>query len=439
MLQAVTLPPSLGVLVEVFRSCFTAPSFRSFTVLLAGLISCTETRTVCGMLTASGWAGQRHHDWAHRFFASARWSADAVGLALAGLVLNRLVAVDAPVVVAVDDTLFRRSGRKIHGAGWHRDPTSPARGKASGWGHCWVVVGILVWLPFASRPVCLPVLARLFRPGKAAKPELAQELITQLVARWPQRQWHVVADALYGTRHWRELPEGVTITTRPRSNACLHEIHTPIPGAVGRPRYKGDKITLADIAENHAWRQVTVTRYGRTATTQITEHVCLWPNVLRRRHVRVILVRDSDTTRRGRAWDLVLITTDLHSPAATIVERYAARWAIEVTFHDAKHILGAGQARNRTPSAVERTLPFALTCYSLVIIWYATAGYHPDDVNQRRLIAPWYRTKTDPSYADMLTKLRKTIIAEQFRPTTPRPATTAETHAIHLAWTAAAA
>ena len=53
---------------------------------------------------------------------------------------------------------------------------------------------------------------------------------------------------------------------------------------------------------------------------------------------------------------------------------------------------------------------------SLTIIWYALHGHSPTDVAEHRARAPWYRTKTNPSTADMLAKLRRTIIAAQYSP-----------------------
>lgn len=64
------------------------------------------------------------------------------------------------------------------------------------------------------------------------------------------------------------------------------------------------------------------------------------------------------------------MTTDLATPVSVIVERYAARWAIEVAFHNAKNTTGVGEARNRSRNAVERTVPFGLYTQSIVIIWY---------------------------------------------------------------------
>jgi len=72
-------------------------------------------------------------------------------------------------------------------------------------------------------------------------------------------------------------------------------------------------------------------------------------------------------TEPGRP-PLALVTTDLATPTAAIIERYASRWAIEVAFGDAKNITGAREARNRVRPAVERTVPFALYTQSIVVV-----------------------------------------------------------------------
>jgi hypothetical protein len=151
--------------------------------------------------------------------------------------------------------------------------------------------------------------------------------------------------------------------------------------------------------------------------------------------VQVVLVRDRATTGYG----IALVSTDLTATPAQMIERYAARWSIEVAIEDAKQTTGVGQARNRLPTAVERTVPFGLVITSLAICWYATTGYHPDDVTAARELAPWYRDKAQPSVADMLAKLRRVIIAAQFRRTDPQPATPTEINTLRLAWENAAA
>jgi hypothetical protein len=114
-----------------------------------------------------------------------------------------------------------------------------------------------------------------------------------------------------------------------------------------------------------------------------------------------------------------LFTFDTQASTADVVARYAVRWSIEPANANGKQQMGVGQARNRLPKAVERTVPFGMLVQSLVIIWYALHGYHPDDVTTRRHEQPWYDTKTEPSFEDMLTKLRKALIAARF--STVRP------------------
>lgn len=136
---------------------------------------------------------------------------------------------------------------------------------------------------------------------------------------------------------------------------------------------------------------------------------------------------DPDAHRRGV--DAYLV------PA--LITRYAWRWSIEVTFAEARDLLGVGQARNRTRAAVERTVPFGLYCYTITVAWYALHGHHPSDAADRRERAPWYTTKTDPSVSDMAAKLRRTIIAARFLPTRSGRPTDQEIRAVQQAWAAA--
>jgi len=457
MLQVETVPASLAGLLRVFRPCFTAPSFRMFVALLAGMVAQPGRRTVCGMLVGAGLARVWRHGRAHWFFSRARWSVEQVGLALAGLVVSGLLPDGAPVLLAVDDTLMRRSGRRVSGAAWQHDAGRKGpKGSQVSWGTCFVVVGIVVALPFLDRPVCLPVLARLWRPKGASKAVLACRMVSAVVTRLtagstagsPGRVVHVVADAHYAgadgapTRHelvGRGLPDGVSLTSRLRRNAVLKAIAVPVPGASGRPRRIGARLgTPTDLARTLPWTSRRVSRYGRCDTVDIAELVCLWYGTYRSRAVRVVLVREpGNTTKAGH--DLALVTTDLDSPAADIVARYAARWSIEVAFEDARQHTGVGEARNRTVGAVERTVPFGLITQSIVVVWYTHHGHSPRIAQDRRAAAPWYRTKTHPAYHDMITTLRRTLIAARFLRGKPRTPTPEETLTVQLAWAEAAA
>jgi hypothetical protein len=441
MLRGLTLPATLSRVLDPFRSCFTAPTFEVFTALVAGLIAQPVSRTVCGMLTGAGLARVWQHCRAHRFFSAARWCPRQLGLGMAELIVTHLVAPGAPITVAIDDTLFRRRGKKVHGVGWFHDG-SAAGGVKLGFGNNWVVAAIIVTLPCLSRPVALPVLGALaVKGGDRSKPDLARDLVDALAEGFADRAIHVVGDAAYGCGAFAGLGSDMTMTTRARSNAVFCEPAPPRTGKRGRPRLKGQRIgTPAEIARSASWRTVSVCRYGTTATAQITERSCLWYGTWRTDPVRVILLRDTRrTSPKTSGYDIALVTTDLTATAQEIIARYAARWSIEVTFFDVKNLLGVGQARNRVPKAVQRTVPFGLLCHSLLIIWYARHGHATTDVAHRRTSAPWYRSKTGPSTLDMLTSLRRQIIAARFLPSSPRPATTEEILEVQQAWALAAA
>jgi SRSO17 transposase len=443
------LPASLEGLLVLLAPCFTRPTFRTFRALAVGQISQTGLRTVTGMLVGARLSGAWHHARAHRFFSQARWSPDELGLRLLDVIVARLTEPGAPLVLPVDDTLLHRLGRKVHATFWHHDATANSDRAAVAWGNNWVVVGVLVRLPFMARPVCLPVLFRLWQPkrkqipkGKpdperSSKPELAREMVDLIAARHPARKLHVVGDSAYGAGAWRGLPRQVTLTVRPRKDAALYALAPPRTGKRGRPALKGARLpSLSEIALDAAtsWQQVSARRYGKAEQIEVHAFRCLWPGALGYTPVQVLLVRDS---AKPCGYQLALLSTDLDATPAELVERYGERWSIEVCFEEAKQLAGVGQARNRTRRAVERTVPFQFHCMTLTILWYALHGHHPADVAAHRARAPWYQTKANPSFADMLAKLRRAIVAAQFSPGRLRAPERRKNIEIQQAWEAA--
>jgi hypothetical protein len=426
------VPASLMTLLAVFSPLFTAPSFRAFTALACGFLAQSGKRTVCGMLTGAGLSRLWPHDRAHSFFSRARWNPDDLGIAVARLVIALLVPDGEPVEVLIDDTLFRRRGKKVWAASWFHDGSAQGPAK-TGLGNNWVVLAVRVRLPALSRPVAVPVMARLVIKGtmSASRLWLARCMVTRLAAELPGRQVHVTADSAYAGEELKQLPDGVTWTTRLRSNAALHDLPPERTGRKGRPRLKGGRLpSLAKIAATAAFSQVTVTRYGKTETIAAAAFTCLWYSVAGTRTVTVVLIRDKPKT----GYDLALVTTEENTVIARVIERYAARWAIEVAIEDAKQLFGTGQARNRTARAVERTVPFMLACQAIAVTWYSDAGHSPADTAARRANAPWYTSKTEPSTADMTAKLRRVIIAAKFKRVHTDQPEPEEIHAIRLAW-----
>ena len=404
----VTVPPSLLIVLQALRPCFTAPSFATLAALVTGALSGARRRTVTGMWQAAGLAGSVHWSRAHRFFSRAVWDLDQVGLALARAVVARLVPDGGAVTVAVDDTLFHRYGKKVHGARYQHDGS--ARGHDGiGRGNCFVIAGIVVAVPFLARQVCLPVLFRLHIPKtSASKTEQARALAGLLAAALDGRTVHVVGDALYRGPAWRHLPAHVTFTTRLAANAVLYRPEPPRTGKRGHPAWKGQRLgTAAEIAVAATWRRTRVTRYGTTETVDLAVVTCLWWGSLHRTPIRVVLVRDLD---EARPYTLALATTDLAATGEQVVARYASRWSVEQSIKDGKDLLGAGDAQNRLPAAVERTTPLGLANLTILVLWYDLAGRPAADLNSRRQAAPWYRHKRHVSVEDMIIAFRRARI-----------------------------
>ena len=238
MLPGASLPiaASLMTLLAVLSPSFTAPSFRTFCGLACGFLAQPGKRTVCGMLAGAGLSRLWPHDRAHYFFARARWKPDDLGLAVARLVVSRLVPDGQAVEAVVDDTLFRRRGKKVWAASWFRDGSAPGPAK-TGYGNNWVVLAVIVRLPVLSRPVAVPVMAKLVIKGSNSRSRLwlARRMAEALAGALPGRAVHVTADFAYAGAELKGLPPSATWTTRLRKDAALHGL----PPAASRGRRAG--------------------------------------------------------------------------------------------------------------------------------------------------------------------------------------------------------
>jgi DDE superfamily endonuclease len=403
MLPAASLPMPVTWrdLLEELAPVFARRStHRLFVALACGMIL-ADRSTVVGMAAAAGMADRwRRACW---FFAGAAWDADELGLAVARLIVTHLLAGGEAVTVAVDGTFFKRWGPKVFAARWAYDGSAQG-GKKVAFGNTWVVAAIVVELPFCSSPVALPVLFRLWRgKGTASPVELAAEMVKLLAGAFPGRLVHGTGDAAF---HGRPLViQGSTWTTRLPANAVLSGPKPPRTGKRGRPRVKGDRLgTCAQIAASATWTGAVIHVYGHDTAVQIAAAEALWHGSFNTAPGRVVLVRDPGS---GKPYDLGLFTLDTGADPAAIAARYSWRWPIEPSNATGKQILGVGDACNRVQKAVERTVPFGFLVQALLITWYTCRAYDPADIDRRRRLCPWYRSKTSPSPADMLARLRR--------------------------------
>jgi hypothetical protein len=406
------LVPGFTQLLQGLSASMTTPTFHSLMTVLTGWVFASR-RTVTRMILAAGEAADKHYSSYHRLLSAARWSLDAVGLAVFDLIAPYLGDV---VMLGVDDTLARKRGLKMFGAGMHHDPLLSSRGKAiTNWGHSWVMLGVIIEFPFRrGHYYCLPLFFRLYLNKKSAarhrrayrtRPELAVELLLVLSNHAKNRRFHAVADSAYGGKSVLcHLPENCHLTSRLPLDARLYDAPpSRSPGQPGRPRKRGQRLPSPESLLSERCRRIFLDIYGRTEAARVADcqaRVYAAPTTA----LRVVAV---DPLAGGRPRQ-AFYSTCADASAEEVITWYAMRWSVEVTFHDSKQHLGFEQPQAWSRRAVERTAPLAMLLYSLVVLWFTREGHR----NWHPLDCPWYTSKAEPSFADMLATLRRLSVRQ---------------------------
>ena len=431
------LTPSFLTLLQHFVPAFTAPTYTTFVAVLTGWIASHRHRYVTEVIFSGGNVGNGHWCRFHRFFSHAAWDLDAISMTLAKLVVT-ILAPGATLLWAVDDTLCRKRGLTLYGAGMHYDPLISSRSRSLvSWGHDWVVLCLILvhpsWAP--TKVFALPIAMRLYRnrqgrtkgrgkaktrskkpsraphdPNHRTRPELALELIRLVAAWFPDDEILVTGDSAYGGRSvLAYLPANVHLISHVHPKGALYEPAPPKQEkARGPARKKGNRLpdmkAWADDP-NRPWTRLEFDQFGLHARLAVKAIQALYYKAGRDRLLTIVLVHDLE----GKRPDQMFFCTELSWSARDILSAYACRWAIECTFENCKQLLGLEDPANRLPKAVERTAPMALILYSLVVVWCHQAGHR----FVRFPLRPWYLKKREPSFADLLTTLRRVSYEEK--------------------------
>jgi SRSO17 transposase len=411
---ALNLVPSFLALVQPLGFAMRTPCFRSFVTVLSGWLFASR-HTVTGMLVAAGVAGKRHHASFHRVFSAARWSLDELGLIVFGIVAALLPP--GAIKLTLDDTLCCKRGLKMFGVGMHHDSKRSTRmHKVTSWGHSWVVLAVVVTLPCCpGRVFSLPILFRLYLNKSAAerarrtykkRSALAVELLRRLCEAHPARRFHVFADSAYGGETvLGYLPRNSDLTSSIIMKTRLHAPAPPrVPGRGGRPRKRGQRLPSPEQMLTQRGRRVTLAIYGRRDRVRIIETAACCFRVPGRL-LRIVVVEPLTGGRPAQAF----YSTIVEQTAEQVLTDYSGRWSIEETFFGSKTYLGFEEPQGWSRRAVQRTAPIAMLLYTLTVTWFARVGhalYSP-------LVRPWYRTKTRPSFADMLRTLKAACLRHE--------------------------
>lgn len=406
------LPPEAAPLLLALAPHFTAPTFARFVTLAAAAILTPGRRTVANVLRTAGDLAPGHDSSYRRVLSDARWSGLEVGCALARLLIDRL-APAGPVYLAGDDTVDGHPGPRVYGKGRHRDPIRSSHSfTAWRYGHEWVVLAVLVQLPFADRRRALPALVDLYRPPEVSRAEgrrhrtpaqLMCRLLRVLLARFPNRTFVFAGDSGYGThevaRFCRRHSERLTLVSKCHPDINLFEPPPPYAGK-GRPRVKGGRVPKPrQAAAGARLTALGVAWYGGgTRRVEAATGTGQWykggeglvP-------IRWVFARDATGTHR----DEYLLTTDAALTPEAVVSAYCGRWSIETTFQECRPGTGLESTRGRCRNAVTRAAPCLLGMYSAVALLYC------DLPPERRTGCVRWPGKATVAFSDALTSVRR--------------------------------
>jgi hypothetical protein len=305
------------------------------------------------------------------------------------------LAKDGPVVVVIDDTLFKKSGRKVEGTGIFRDTARSSIFRAVYARGLSVVIATLeVRPPWGGCPIALPISVRLHKKGGPTTVDLATEIMCQLASWLPERSFALRVDAAYASLIGRGLPR------------------TSVTARLGRPRARGARLESPDAMSkrlaNSDFDLVEYNCRGKTVAALVWSTRALWYKVDSRRLVTVLIARDP----AGVLADAFFVSGDEDATDAEILAAYAGRWAIEVTNREVKQCLGAEDPQCWKYQGPERAAHLSLWLYSAIWTWYI--GTFGTEVTWTP--RPWYRQKATPSFLDALAALRRTLWAERIMP-----------------------
>ena len=407
---------------------------------------------ICGhgpktITSAIKWNGRQLLDWSsdYKLFSRAKWNHDD----LFGPIIKEAIGADSRIGRFVfsgsDDTLIRKTGRKVPGTTYARDPLSPAFHPNLVLGQRFVQSSIMVraggiGTQWRAIPVGFVHAPPLKAPRGATKEQVdavkenrkkhnvstvaAKELIRirNEVYRSPERvrMVHAVDGSFANKTYMGSVPEDVTVIARGRKNARLRA-HLPAPERRGSRKYGMHLPTPEEILrdESISVRRVFLFIAGKWRMLKYKEltDVC-WPRVAGDKPMRLIVIKapgyrmrkGSKLLYRQPAFLFALNAKDI--PTKTLIEAYLARWEVEVTFRDAKSVIGVGQAQVWNRVSVEKTPAFVAACHACLLL-ASIKAFGDKRTDAFGPLPAWRKAhQRRPSINDLVNLLRKEARAE---------------------------
>lgn len=391
----------------------------------------TITRTLCAL-------GRSEQDWSadYKLFSRCRWRTEPLFQPVLDEHLQRYP--QGPIFVAVDDTKLRKTGKKIPGTGWQRDPLSPPFHVNFLYGLRFLQASLL--FPhyregnYSARalPVRFQEAAVVKKPGKRASEEQLKEykllkqiknLSTQTLELLrglranlderggSERRLLMVADGSFCNKTiFRAQCAGLEWLARCRKDARLC-FAAPV---AERRKYAREIFTPEQVRQDpeRGWQRVQIHFGGKRRSVKYKElQAVLWKRGSATRPLRLLVIapvpyklsKHSRTNYRQPAY---FLSTDLTTSTKLLLQACFDRWQIEVNHRDEKDILGVGQAQVWATQSVPRQPALAVAAYSMLLL-AALREFGPGRTDNYVLQPRWRKQSKRPSFLDIVTLLRK--------------------------------
>lgn len=411
--------PLLVGSVDTFRRESTA---RRMLLFAAACILTIGDRTVSNVLRLLCLIEDLNPSTYHRLFSHRRWKSRPLAHTIAKFVINRWVP-NGTIRVCGDETVDGHRGKKVYGKARHRDAVRSSHSHTVyRYGHKWIVLSILVDLPYANRPFALPVLVALYRSKDMNKQEgrrhktpaeLMCGLLAMLMHWFPEKRLVFAGDGAYGThqvsrfayRHRKRL----ALVSKFVADANLFE--APPKRAKdkrGRPACKGKALPKPqDVVAKRNGKRLRVRWYGGGwRDVKVVTGIGHWYKsgkglvpVLR------VYVHDLEGTHR----DEYFFTTDTSMTAQAVIEMYGGRWNIETTFQEMRAHLGLETTRGWSQQTVLRMAPCLFCLYTLIVVFFDTMPWSNPHVRLKKWLG-----KEDTTFSDMIVSVRRYLWVEWF-------------------------
>ena len=421
--------------------------------MLAHLL-CTQRRTVTGLLNT---LGRQQQDWskAYRLY---REHVDEV--AIFGPVLDgvlELLPEDSALVMGVDDSYLRKSGKKVAASGWYRDPLGPAFHTNLMWAQRFIQLSAAVPDPANPKrarmiPIAMELIPKLPKPQKdASKEEVAhyQQIkalnspgahairLLQRVREHLDTSGHnekiirVCGDGDYSNSTLLpHLPPRTVYIGRTRSDLNLRRVpKQPTRRSAGRPRSYGKSLPTPEALRKDktvAWEKLTVCNGPNTTKVRYKRiPQAKWHIAGEKAVVQVVVTAPLRYKKRKNGpWQYTkaayLVCSDAEMPVDELIQSYFWRWGIEVNFKEEKQLFGAGQTQVRNASSVSAAPAVCIATYAALLLAGIRAyGFHskPPSVEPPK----WYARKlnTRVTASDLIKQLHQELMlsaADNFSP-----------------------